>query len=111
MELQLNTSLPSTDAPEFIEQLQQAISAQLSEIENALITDLSHISHFANYQGGMAIEGIEDLGDNQFLMHYGFDWQINNACADQLDEGRSQEKVRFRFQAPGLVVFRILKFD
>lgn len=108
IELDLNTT---ADSVNLSHQLADALRVHLNEMEAELITDLSHISHFANYTGDMQIDAIEHLAEQRYLMHYSFGWQINNACADQLDEGRISEKVRFELQPPGLVVFRILKFD
>lgn len=109
VELDLNTD--QTDHESLSQQLLQSLGDRLNEMEAELITDLSHISHFANYTGDMQIDSIEHLGEQRYLMHYSFGWQINNACADQLDEGRISEKVRFELQPPGLVTFRILRFD
>lgn len=111
MKIALNINTDLTDQTTLNQQLMQNLRARLGEMEAELITDLSHISHFANYTGDMQIDKIEHLGEQRYLMHYSFNWQINNACADQLDEGRIKEKVRFELQPPGLVVFRILKFD
>lgn len=108
IELDLNTN--TADSLNLNQQLADALRVRLSEMEAELITDLSHISHFANYTGDMQIDAIEHLAEQRYLMHYSFGWQINNACADQLDEGRISEKVRFELQ-PGLVVFKILRFD
>ncbi|MBE0494160.1 MAG: hypothetical protein IBX48_07440 [Thiomicrospira sp.] len=111
MKIELDLNAKPTDSETLCQQLAQSLRARLSDIETELITDLSHISHFANYTGDMQIDSIEHLGEQRYLMHYSFGWQINNACADQLDEGRISEKVRFEWQPPGLVSFRILKFD
>ena len=109
IELDLNTN--TADSENLSQQLADALRVRLNEMEAELITDLSHISHFANYTGDMQIDAIEHLAEQRYLMHYSFGWQINNACADQLDEGRISEKVRFELQPPGLVVFKILRFD
>lgn len=91
--------------------LKEALTLQLVEFEHQLITDLSHISQLANPTGDMRIDDLEHQGDDRYLMHYSFGWQINNACADQLDEGRIAEKVRLVLEPPSRVVFKILTFD
>lgn len=111
MKIELDLNADQTDHETLSQQLAQSLRDRLKEMEAELITDLSHISHFANYTGDMQIDSIEYLGEQRYLMHYSFGWQINNACADQLDEGRISEKVRFELQPPGLVTFRILRFD
>lgn len=111
MKIALDLNTDQTDHETLSQQLVQSLGDRLNEMEAELITDLSHISHFANYTGNMQIDSIEHLGEQRYLMHYSFGWQINNACADQLDEGRISEKVRFELQPPGLVTFRILRFD
>lgn len=111
MKIELDLKTDQTDHESLSQQLLKNLGDRLNEMEAELITDLSHISHFANYTGDMQIDSIEHLGEQRYLMHYSFGWQINNACADQLDEGRISEKVRFELQPPGLVTFRILRFD
>lgn len=111
MQIELDLSQPMQHGEKLAVELVALLQNRISELQDELITDLSHISHFANATGDMRIDKIEFEADNEYLMLYSFGWQINNACADQLHEGRSNEKVRFTLQAPGLVTFKILRFD
>lgn len=111
MQIELKLNQPIQHGEKLAAELKQMLQNRISELQYELITDLSHISHFANATGDMRIDKIEFQADNEYLMFYSFGWQINNACADQLHEGRANEKVRFTLQAPGLVSFKILRFD
>lgn len=112
MQIELTLSQPIEHGAALANELVNLLQNRIAELHDALITDLSHISHFVNANDDdMRIDKIEFEADNEYLMFYSFGWQINNACADQLDEGRAHEKVRFTLQSPGLVNFKILCFD
>lgn len=111
MQIELNLTQPIHQGEKLAAELMLLLQNRIHELYDALITDLSHISHFANATGNIQIDKIEFQADNEYLMFYSFGWQINNACADQLHEGRANEKVRFTLQTPGLVSFKILRFD
>ncbi len=111
MQLTLTPPIPHTQDEQFMSWLIAQLQARITEFESALITDLSHISHFANYAGQMTLDKLEANGVNQFRLHYSFAWQINNACADQLHEGRINEKMRLSLSTPNQITFHILRFD
>jgi len=111
MQLTLTAPIPQTQDAQAMSWLMTQLQARVTEFESALITDLSHISHFANYAGQMTLDKLEANGESQYRLHYSFAWQINNACADQLHEGRINEKVRLSLTTPNQVTFHILRFD
>lgn len=92
-------------------ELLETIRTHLPEIDHELVQDLSHISHFANYVGGMTAETVTYQKDNLYKLDYTYKWEINWSCADQMEEGVINDKIRFTLADNGEVEFKILKLD
>lgn|GEM_PF-6909953 len=108
--MQFDFHHPHNNDQGFINELLINLQTKQAEFESHLIPDLSHLSHFANYAGDMRFEQVEAIGDGEYRLHYSFNWQINNACADQLHEGRINEKVRFSLPAQNKIEFHLITF-
>lgn len=88
--------------------LKTVLDNHIAEIDTGLVQDLSHISHFATYSGGMTVEKVQHQKDNLYRMEYSYPWEMNWSCADQVDEGVIQDKVRFTVSESGEIHFKLL---
>ncbi|NCN44482.1 MAG: hypothetical protein CO158_08615 [Piscirickettsiaceae bacterium CG_4_9_14_3_um_filter_43_564] len=93
----------STDAAEDL--LYQLLIEKLVLIEQDLVPDLSHISHFASYTGGMKVDRVEFVRQGRFRLCYQVPWEINWSCADQSQSGVAGEKVHFTVSESGHLSF------
>jgi hypothetical protein len=100
-----------TPGEEHNETILARLSERLPELEHDLVQDLSHISHFANYMGGMALDAVIYQKDNLYRLDYHYPWEINWSCADQIEQGVMNDKVRFTLAEDGEVHFKLLKLD
>lgn len=89
--------------------LHQTLVDNLAVIEQDLIPDLSHISHFASYAGGMSIEHIEFVRENRFRLCYAVPWDMSWSCAGQTESGIAKEKIHFTVSDDGQLNFISLK--
>lgn len=96
------SSLTSEAAEAF---LYQALVENLAVIEQDLIPDLSHISHFVCYIGGMTVDRIEFVRENRFRLCYSVPWEMNWSCAGQTESGVAQEKMHFTVSKDGCIQF------
>ncbi|QBZ82939.1 hypothetical protein GHNINEIG_00980 [Hydrogenovibrio crunogenus] len=88
--------------------LKTVLNKHIAEIDKELVQDLSHISHFATYPGGMTVEKVVFQKDNLYRMDYSYPWEMNWSCADQVDEGLIHDKVRFTVSGTGEIHFKLL---
>jgi len=91
--------------------LKTVLIAHLTELEHELVQDMTHISHFANYHGGMEFIQVSHQKDNLYKLDYSYPWEINWSCADQMEEGVMQEKVRFTLSDRGEIEFKLFKLE
>ncbi|PLA74778.1 hypothetical protein CYQ88_04100 [Hydrogenovibrio sp. SC-1] len=91
--------------------LYQLLVKNLSRMEQALVPDLSHISHFASYAGDMSLEAVEHIRDNRFRLSYQVPWQMNWSCAGQTESGIANEKIHFTVSEVGQLTFLFLRVD
>lgn len=104
-ELQNQPLVHGTEQNDF---LKAVLEKHIAEIDTGLVQDLSHISHFATYSGGMTVEKVEYQKDNLYRMDYSYPWEMNWSCADQVDEGLIHDKVRFTVSDTGEIHFKLL---
>ncbi len=90
--------------------LYQLLAQNLILIEQDLVPDLSHISHFASYAGGMSLAAIEHIRDNRFRLSYQVPWQMNWSCAGQTESGIANEKIHFTVSETGQLSFLFIRF-
>lgn len=88
--------------------LKTILEKHIAEIDTGLVQDLSHISHFATYSGGMSVERVQHQKDNLYRLEYSYPWEMNWSCADQVDEGVIHDKVRFTVSETGEIDFKML---
>ncbi|MDG4812371.1 hypothetical protein P8629_05075 [Hydrogenovibrio sp. 3SP14C1] len=88
--------------------LKTILEKHIAEIDIGLVQDLSHISHFASYSGGMVVEKVQHQKDNLYRLEYSYPWEMNWSCADQVDEGVIHDKVRFTVSEDGEIDFKML---
>lgn len=103
--LLLSESVPMGETKTLEHFLAQNIGEQLALIEQDLIPDFSHISHFASYAGGMTIDRIEFVRENRFRLCYSVPWEMNWSCAGQTESGVAQEKMHFTVSKDGCIQF------
>lgn len=92
-------------------QLKTVIHSHLSDMEEAFIQDMSHISQAANFAGEMAVDDVIYLKDNLYRCDYSYGWQIAWTCSGTQESGRTKEKVRFTLADDGEIEFKFLKLD
>ena len=82
----------------------------LTALTPSLIQDLSHISHFAQFDGGMTLLSVEALANGRFKLRYQYDWALNWNCAGETGSGTVTESMRFRLDRDHLELLP-LKLD
>ncbi|MGC9386892.1 MAG: hypothetical protein ACP5D0_08100 [Hydrogenovibrio sp.] len=97
-----------TPGEEHNDTLLACLTERLPELEQDLVQDLSHISHFAHYAGGMVLDAVIYQNDNLYRLDYHYPWEINWSCADQMAQGVMNDKVRFTLTEDGEVHFKWL---
>lgn len=109
IQLENSDAFKQLDSGEAAQCLYQFLDDNLALIEQDLVPDLSHISHFASYAGGMSIERIEFVRENRFRLCYAVPWEMNWSCAGQTESGVVKEKMHFTVDADGVLTFLILR--
>lgn len=87
----------------------ELLQDNLEFIEQDLIPDLSHISHFVSYAGGMHFEQVEFVRENRFRLYYAVPWDMSWSCAGQTESGIAKEKIHFTVSDDGQLNFIYLK--
>jgi hypothetical protein len=90
--------------------LLSVMQTHLDELTPSLIQDLSHISHFAQFDGGMTVLSLEALAKDRFKLRYQYDWALNWNCAGETGSGTVTESMRFRLDQDHLELLP-LKLD
>lgn len=86
-----------------LQELQQIIDCNLSEIEAPLIGDLRYFSEKAQYEpNSLQIVSITQIGQNYYSMTYRFRWTVFNGCLDINAEEFMTQNVTFHVKAAGL---------
>lgn len=98
--------LPSSEAAQYLYQL---LNEKLALIEQDLVPDFSHISHFASYAGGLTLDVVEHIRENRFRLSYQVPWEMNWSCAGQTESGIVKEKLHFTVSDDGMIEFLVLK--
>jgi len=113
--MQVSISLPKEFSLHSVEQrvltLRQSIRPLLERYQDEFLTDISHISTAAVFDGGMQLEGVEHLKDNLYRLDYSYLWSIAWTCSGVQEGGRVKEKVRFSVEDDGMLSFKFLRFD
>jgi hypothetical protein len=77
-------------------QLLSLLRRHQAVLQPSLIQDLSHISHFAQFDGGLTLLEVTSLGQNRFKLRYQYDWALNWNCAGETGSGTVTESMRLR---------------
>lgn len=109
IQLENSDAFKQLDSDEAAQCLYQFLDDNLALIEQDLVPDLSHISHFASYAGGMSLEVVEPIRENRFRLSYQVPWEMNWSCAGQTESGIVKEKLHFTVSDDGVIEFLVLK--
>lgn len=82
--------------------LLSVMQTHLEALTPSLIQDLSHISHFAQFDGNMVLLSVDALANGRFKLRYQYDWALNWNCAGETGSGTVTESMRFRLEGDQL---------
>ncbi|MDR9498629.1 MAG: hypothetical protein RI556_05600 [Hydrogenovibrio sp.] len=91
-------------------QLLNLLRQYQTALQPSLMQDLSHISHFAQFDGGLTLLEVTSLGQDRFKLRYQYDWALNWNCAGETGSGTVTESMRFRCVSGSLALLP-LKLD
>lgn len=93
--------------------LKQVIEKQFedTELQQAFVQDLSHISQAAVFSGDMKVDQVRYLKDNLYRCDYSYGWHIAWTCSGTQEAGRVSEKVRFTLNDDAEIEFKFLKLE